>query len=692
MFVKAKIIFIILCLLICGSTFSHNISDSIIQQLDTIMLKEVEVSTKNITRKGMDYKINDVQKTFLAETSDIFGMLKRTPGVIVSADQSISVIGSGTPIIYIDGRRIYSTTELLGIPTSNIRSIEVIRQPGVEYPSGTNAVIKLTTIKRLSQYASLSIRNALDYNKYLSDMPSATINIALKKWSFLASVSYRYGHGHTSYNKELCLYSDDGMRTPTLNTCMENENKAHIYSPMLNIGFNPNNKSSFIATYSGRFVNRNPNSITYNKLNGGNIEEIQTFPKNNHTNHTASAGYTYNPNKKNKLNLFLTYQRQELINDRDILIPSEDITTFFNRSNNVNLVSTNAEYSHSFKRSTLAVGAEYGYINSKSRTLQNSGVQNIQQIDYNYSGYATYSQRISKVSLNIGCRLSGLNTNISTSNLTHSHFSVYPSLRSRYDISNGYTIGASLSRNTFWPTISQLNPNYSYTDAYHISHGNLDLKPVTHNEIEVDCNINDVTVSLTFDNYKGAIVQNQMLTDENVIIEYPINSRWKNMYELQCDYNVEISKLEISTFAYLLYEVTKMPEWSKYIRNLCGGISCDLNWRLTKKLSLYSSWFYQTPTTMGLRKLGYQLDASVGATLKLLKNKMVLTLEANDLFNRSILPTSYTYTYSTFKERVYNNYHGRGLTFSIRYNFNSVNSKFIFPKMSTSTTSRSVIE
>ena len=322
MFVKAKIIFIILCLLICGSTFSHNISDSIIQQLDTIMLKEVEVSTKNITRKGMDYKINDVQKTFLAETSDIFGMLKRTPGVIVSADQSISVIGSGTPIIYIDGRRIYSTTELLGIPTSNIRSIEVIRQPGVEYPSGTNAVIKLTTIKRLSQYASLSIRNALDYNKYLSDMPSATINIALKKWSFLASVSYRYGHGHTSYNKELCLYSDDGMRTPTLNTCMENENKAHIYSPMLNIGFNPNNKSSFIATYSGRFVNRNPNSITYNKLNGGNIEEIQTFPKNNHTNHTASAGYTYNPNKKNKLNLFLTYQRQELINDRDILIPS----------------------------------------------------------------------------------------------------------------------------------------------------------------------------------------------------------------------------------------------------------------------------------------------------------------------------------------------------------------------------------
>lgn len=692
MFVKAKIIFIILCLLICGSTFSQNISDSIIQQLDTIMLKEVEVSTKNITRKGMDYKINDVQKTFLAETSDIFGMLKRTPGVLVSADQSISVIGSGTPIIYIDGRRIYSSTELSGIPTSNIRSIEVIRQPGVEYPAGTNAVIKLTTIKRLSQYASLSLRNVVEYKKYLSDMPSASINIALKKWSFLASLSYRYGHSQSTYSKDLSLYSDNGLWNPAQSTTMEYENKAHTYSPMLNIGFNPNNKSSFIATYSGRFVNRNPNSITYNKLNDGSVDEIQTFPKNSHISQTASAGYTYNPSKQDKYSVYLTYQRQELINNRNILLPSDNIASFFYRSNNVNLVSTNAEYTHKFKRSTLAVGAEYGYINSKSNTLLSSDNQFVNQIDNNYSGYANYSQRISKVSLNLGCRLSGLNTNLSTSNLTHSHFSVYPSIRSRYDISDDCDLGVSFSRNTFWPTISQLNPNYSYTDAYHISHGNLDLKPVTHNEIEVDCNINDVTVSLTFDNYKGSIVQNQMLTDENVIIEYPINSRWKNMYELQCDYNVEISKLEISTFAYLLYEVTKMPEWSKYIRNLCGGISCDLNWRLTKKLSLYSSWFYQTPTTMGLRKLGYQLDASAGATLKLLKNKMVLTLEANDLFNRSILPTSYTYTYSTFKERVYNNYHGRGLTFSVRYNFNSVNSKFIFPKMSTSTTSRSVIE
>lgn len=667
-------------------------TDSMSQWTDTITLKEVVINPKNISRKGMDYKITNIQSTFLAETGDILGMLKRTPGIIVSGDQSISVIGSGSPIIYIDGRRVYSTTELIGIPTSNIKSVEVIRQPGVEYPSGTSSVIKLVTIKRFGNYAALSVRNSVEYSKFFSEMPSATLNVALGKWSFLTSLSYRYGHSLSSYKKKLQLPSDNGEWLPVQNICTDFENKAHTYSPMLQIGLNPNEKSSFIATYMGRFVNRNPISTSFDELDNGRIQEIQTFPKNNFTSHTVSAGYTYNANSKKKFSVFTTYQRQKSTNNRNIELPIENVISFFNRVDNSDLFSTNAEYSQTINRTIMTFGAEYGFISTSSNLHWEKNRSNIERTDNDYAVYAMLAHRFPKLSLNIGCRLSGLRTELNTTDLSNNHFSIYPSISSRYYISNSYTLGGSISRNTYWPTISQLNPNYSYTDAFHISYGNLNLKPITWTRFVADCNINDISLSFTFVNRKDCIVQNQEIGNGNVIMEYPINANWKNDYSIQADYEIEFSGFEISTFTKLLYSVTKMPDWNQYIKDMCVGLSCDINWNPVKNLSIYSSWFYQSPSKSGLRDLGHQLDASIGSSLKLLNKKLLLSIEVNDLFNRSILPTSYTFSSKSFNERVYNNYHGRGVTFSLRYNFDSVKTKFIFPKMSTTTTNRATIE
>ena len=50
----------------------------------------------------------------------------------------------GTPIYYINNRRVRNTAELTDLLPSNIKNVEVITSPGVQYPAGTGAVIRIT--------------------------------------------------------------------------------------------------------------------------------------------------------------------------------------------------------------------------------------------------------------------------------------------------------------------------------------------------------------------------------------------------------------------------------------------------------------------------------------------------------------------------------------------------------------------
>lgn len=60
----------------------------------------------------------------------------------------IEVLGKGKPLIYIDNKKIKGTIDLDRLSSSDIKHVEVITEPGVEYDATYQSVIRIKTTRK----------------------------------------------------------------------------------------------------------------------------------------------------------------------------------------------------------------------------------------------------------------------------------------------------------------------------------------------------------------------------------------------------------------------------------------------------------------------------------------------------------------------------------------------------------------
>ena len=94
-----------------------------------------------------DAFVTPVENSILAEAGSADDVLKKLPGV-VSKDGGYEVIGKGTPIIYINGRLLRDSSELEQLSSRDIKSVDVVQNPGARYDATVKAVIRIQTVKR----------------------------------------------------------------------------------------------------------------------------------------------------------------------------------------------------------------------------------------------------------------------------------------------------------------------------------------------------------------------------------------------------------------------------------------------------------------------------------------------------------------------------------------------------------------
>ena len=80
----------------------------------------------------------------LESAGSVEDMLSRVPGMMRMGGQ-LQVIGKGSPIYYIDGRKVQDLEELKRLRSQDIREVEVVNSPGAAYDASVNAVVKIKT-------------------------------------------------------------------------------------------------------------------------------------------------------------------------------------------------------------------------------------------------------------------------------------------------------------------------------------------------------------------------------------------------------------------------------------------------------------------------------------------------------------------------------------------------------------------
>lgn len=124
------------------------------------------------THEGL---LTNVAGTVLSKMGTADDVLKHVPSIVKKKD-GYEVVGKGIPIIYINGRKMQDISELDNIKSSDIKSVEVIQNPGAAYDASVNAVIKIKTIKKKGEGFGFDTRSVYWYNKHDNTIQQINMN------------------------------------------------------------------------------------------------------------------------------------------------------------------------------------------------------------------------------------------------------------------------------------------------------------------------------------------------------------------------------------------------------------------------------------------------------------------------------------------------------------------------------------
>ena len=149
-----------------------------------------------------------VEHTLLSKMANTFEVLSLLPRVSVNG-QKISVFGKGTPIVYINNKRVNDNNEIVNITPDNIKSISVITSPGAEYDAEVESVIRIRTKERRANGFSLRADAYGKYNKWMSDYELISTSYQTKKFEIANSIWTMGTHDGEDNNLITDIYLPD---------------------------------------------------------------------------------------------------------------------------------------------------------------------------------------------------------------------------------------------------------------------------------------------------------------------------------------------------------------------------------------------------------------------------------------------------------------------------------------------------
>ena len=94
-----------------------------------------------------DALVTKIENSVLAESGSATDVLERLPGVTLK-DEAFEVFGKGTPLIFVNGRQIRDNAELEHLNSNEIKSVEVVMNPGSRYDASVRSVIRIQTLRK----------------------------------------------------------------------------------------------------------------------------------------------------------------------------------------------------------------------------------------------------------------------------------------------------------------------------------------------------------------------------------------------------------------------------------------------------------------------------------------------------------------------------------------------------------------
>ena len=189
------------------------------------------------TRISAGSMLTDIKGTVLGSSGTVMEMLGKVPGMMAKGNE-LEVIGKGSPVIYVNGRKLNDMNELKQMRSEDVQSVEVINNPGAQYDATVTAVVRIKTLRREGEGFGfdLNAANNQDLMFGASD-PSATLNLRyrFKSFDIFGSANYWKWDELSIYEDDVHMFLNDDD-----SVIQDHVSKNHWYSSGMdyNVGFN----------------------------------------------------------------------------------------------------------------------------------------------------------------------------------------------------------------------------------------------------------------------------------------------------------------------------------------------------------------------------------------------------------------------------------------------------------------------
>lgn len=666
----------------------------------TKTLDEVFVrAEKSSMTLSLDKKIFNVGKDLANAGGNAADILSNIPSVAVDAEGNVSLRGSSSVRILIDGKpsglvSIKGGAGLQQLQGSMVDRVEIITNPSARYEAeGMGGIINIVLKKEKKEGFNGSFDVVAGYPENFG--VAANVNYRRKDLNFFVnySTSYRNAPGKNGQYQE--FYKNDSTFISTKD--MEHHLKGLYNTARAGLDYYFDDRNILTAAYTYRiskgkrfsdivyhdYLNslKDPLAVSYRTQDETetepNSEYALTYKRNfTREGHELTADIRYLDNWEDSDQFFgedvynpdgshsgIPYLLQRAVNyetEKQYLLQVDYVLPFKEK----------AKFETGLRSSFRDMTNNYTVTqqNEDESWFEVPGLTNNFVYNEKISAlYAILSNKVKKFSYQAGLRaeLTDVTTTLKQTNEINprKYTNLFPSVHITYDLPQGHALQLSYSRRIRRPAYNDLSPFMTYSDNRNYYSGNPDLNPEFTNSFEIGhikyLTGASISSSLYYRYTKGKIMSVRRVDESGNSITHPENLATENSFGAEL------------TGSYSPWQWWKMDGSFNFFRAITDGSNLDASFKsdtyswLFRLLSRITVWKnmdiqlrgnYEAPQKMpqGRRKSLATMDFAVSKDI--LNNKATITLNVVDVFNsrkyRSVIQGDDFYTVTNSQGRV----------------------------------------
>jgi len=628
-----------------NTTAKDSVKDKEAEMKNELNEVVLEKKKKAVERKA-DRTIFNFEGQAHLNSGSLMEGLKKLPGLIISEVAGMMYQGKALQV-YMDGRplNIYSnelTAYLEGMPANAIEKVEVITQPGAEFPATSGgAIINIVTSKNAKKYLSATYSNGYSYTNYNDDSRHRFNNSMLVSsgnklfnWQIHGGQSYSESYQASRFTNDDVLLSDNmsdrANRFYYLKTGLKFDLKKDRL--LLNYDLNSNNNTSYVQAVGLGFLADDRSKterfyhdamITYQKRFDDPLKKLDI--RLNYNNNNSDFGMN------------------SRINDNAVLDTDSE----------QDYLQFRADYSQEVSlldKTKISGGI---WTDRLDFTAESFGTKNLEYTRSTYAAYGETQITYKKFDFIVGGRLESYDIygNTDTDDLIPFNLTrFFPNATIQYNIMPQVYVNTNFNKKINLPDTGSLNPNNTNYQNPNVGFfGNPNLEPSIYNNYEVNISAFEYfTIGYSYTDANNIIINRIIEMDNGAasVAQNIPNSSIRN-------FNLGIP-LPYMLFSKGLAEVLKMdfnPDELNFMyiyvgnqQHMIPGLDTKSVWNfnissqiiLPKKVKLSAN--FNTTTTGGnyyyytVKRPAYQsLDLTFSR--KFLSDNLSVSIYVNDLLN-----------------------------------------------------------